>query len=223
NNIDTLIRSGQYIVQRNIEGEQEFIYTHSYLGLGLMAARRSILAIDLDHSKSSSTSKSSNGYHEYWIRSACFKILNNETYHWQQDHFIYHIQYDDNDDDPWLKCLKNVKMFIAESNVDRPEELQQREIYAISYFYDRMKDIRVVRMDNGRVRVADFFLYAENVCRRTIRLRRQNPFLCIDLTYIACYLHYGLGIPLTKDIMLVKKINGIEISWALGAAINLFH
>nr|XP_027194262.1 ectonucleoside triphosphate diphosphohydrolase 5-like [Dermatophagoides pteronyssinus] len=38
-NIDTLIRSHQYIVQRYIEGEQEFIYTHSYLGLGLMSAR----------------------------------------------------------------------------------------------------------------------------------------------------------------------------------------
>ena len=230
-NIDTLIRSHQYIVQRYIEGEQEFIYTHSYLGLGLMSARRSILAMDIDHSKSSSSSSLSIGMdynYEYWISSPCFKILNNETYHWRQDHQIYHIQYNNNgdkddDDISWYKCLSNVENFIINANIDQPEELKHRQIYAISYFYDRMKDIRIVRNDNGQVRVGDFFLYAENICRNSIRIKRQNPFLCIDLTYIACYLHYGLGLPTTKDIMLVKKIDGIEISWALGAAINLFH
>ncbi|XP_046908948.2 ectonucleoside triphosphate diphosphohydrolase 5 [Dermatophagoides farinae] len=224
-NMNTLIRSHQYIVQRNIEGEQEFIYTHSYLGLGLMSARRSILANDIDHSKSSSIKTEYNHHHEYWIRSPCFKILHNETYHWQQDQIVFHIQYNNDGDGQrtWFECLSRVEHFVIDANIDRPEELQHREIYAISYFYDRMKDIKVIRNDSGRVRVGDFFLYAENVCRGMIRIRRQNPFLCVDLTYIACYLHYGLGIPMTKDIMLVKKINGIEISWALGAAINLFH
>ncbi|UXI17262.1 putative RAS-like protein [Sarcoptes scabiei] len=222
----TLVKSSHYIVQRSIEGELEFLYTHSYLGNGLMAARKAILSHNNQFAEKNHSEKNTKnyGYYERTVKSPCFKSLGNETLIWKQDRDIYHIRYNESiTNNPWKECLQIVHRFVLRSNIDQPEELKFREIYAMSYFYDRMKDIRVVKHESGRVKIRDFFIYADHVCNGAIKLRKQSPFLCLDLIYIASYLHDGLGLPMNKDIMLVKKINGIETSWALGAAINLFH
>ncbi|KAA0185458.1 Ectonucleoside triphosphate diphosphohydrolase 5 [Fasciolopsis buskii] len=45
----------------------------------------------------------------------------------------------------------------------------------------------------------------------------KKPFECMDLCFITALLHDGYGFPWTKQITLQKKVNTFEISWGLGA------
>lgn len=166
-----------------------------------MSARKSILLQNF--TKTFNNTDICRYSNEFTIKSACFKILSNRTYTWIHDQNIFHITYDhqNSPENAWEICLRDVQKFIDISNIDKPEELNNRQIFAIGYFYDRMKNIKVIRNESGRVKVSDFFLYSENICNGIIKMKRQSPFLCLDLTYISAYLHYGLGISLNNYIM----------------------
>ncbi|TPP66180.1 Ectonucleoside triphosphate diphosphohydrolase 5 [Fasciola gigantica] len=45
----------------------------------------------------------------------------------------------------------------------------------------------------------------------------EKPFECMDLCFITALLHDGYGFPWTKQITLQKKVKTFEISWGLGA------
>jgi ectonucleoside triphosphate diphosphohydrolase 5/6 len=47
--------------------------------------------------------------------------------------------------------------------------------------------------------------------------------MCLDLTFIWVLLEKGFGLRGDTKIFLYKKIDGHEISWALGAAYNLLR
>lgn len=191
-----------YISKRNIEGEPEFIYTYSYLGNGLMSARQSIMLdyslVEVEQPTDTLKSSSTLNYH---ILSPCFKTLANETAVWKFNEHLFHVNYDNSVADSFTKCYEQAQDFVERCNIDKTEELSHRIVYAMSYFYDRMKDIKVIKHDHGYIKVRDYFLYAEHVCNGSIKLRKQSAFLCLDLTYIAAYLHDGLGLPLHKDIL----------------------
>ena len=207
-----------FITRQHIEGEPEYIYSHSYLGNGLMSAREAIL---LRYSKVIEEERgffSSEHHHHlekvhYRVMSPCFRSLgNHSSTSWTSfnghrftigyDRSVAAEKYGSSD---FAACYQAAQHLVDASAIDRPPELAQRAVYAMSYFYDRMKDIRVVREESGYVKVRDYFRYAEHLCGGTIRLKRQSPFLCLDLAYIAAYLHDGLGLPLHKDILVSRK------------------
>lgn len=200
NDMNTLVMSPPgRIAKHQIEGEPEYIYTHSYLGNGLMSARYSIL---LEHSHGQqSVEKPGLIGNRLYVRSPCFKSLTNGTNIWKFNDNWFHISHHQNSYDPFEDCYEQVANFVIESRIDQPKELAHREVYAMSYFYDRMKDIRVLKHEQGYIKVRDYFRYAEHICNGMIKFKKQSPFLCLDLTYIASYLHDGLGLPLHKDIL----------------------
>lgn len=163
------------------------------MGNGLNSARKSILLKNF-------TKTHQNLHGEHYVTSACFKSLGNKTDYWKFDSDTFHIRHDSSSTNSFQACYREALIFIENSNIDRPEELVSRHISAMSFFYDRMKDIRVVKKEHGYVKVRDYFIYGENICNGAIKLRRQNLFLCMDLAYIFAYLHDGLGLPLYKDI-----------------------
>lgn len=203
NNINTLVRSPKdFIVKRNIEGEPEFMYTHSYLGNGLMSARQSILLQNYTTEKRKLVTHlvGDRAHHLVDVNSACFQALGDRSEVWQFQQLHFNLTYADGFESPYKECYREVGSFVEFANIDKPDELVEREVYAMGYFYDRMKDIRVVRNESGLIKVRDYVNYAENVCNGVIRLRKQSIFLCLDLVYISSYLHDGLGLPLHKDI-----------------------
>jgi len=50
---------------------------------------------------------------------------------------------------------------------------------------------------------------------------QQDPYLCIDLTYVYTLLSYGYGIPEDHRIHVVKKIDEVEMGWCLGATLQM--
>jgi len=51
----------------------------------------------------------------------------------------------------------------------------------------------------------------------------DQPFMCLDLTFIYVLLRDGFGLEPSTKLHLYKKINGHELSWALGAAFNVLQ
>ena len=180
-----------FIVKRDIEGEPEYIYTHSYLGFGLMSARKRIL-LQSDFAEVISDQKTLR------ISSPCFETSGNRTEKWSFEDTNYEITGEPSPDS-FAKCYEMAKRLVANA-IHKPEELKNREIYGLSYYFDRMKDVRVVKGQFGAIKVKDYYSTAENICKSGIKIRRQSPFLCLDLTYITAFLHNGLGLDWQKDI-----------------------
>ncbi|KAI8487694.1 Ectonucleoside triphosphate diphosphohydrolase 5 [Branchiostoma belcheri] len=98
------------------------------------------------------------------------------------------------------------------------EEVRQEPFYACSYYFDRAKESGMIGEEGGSLKVSEFKQRAEEVCRRPLP---EYPFMCMDLCYISALLQEGYGFKPNNVLMLRKKIDGVEASWALGATIRM--
>ncbi|XP_071012991.1 ectonucleoside triphosphate diphosphohydrolase 6-like [Oncorhynchus clarkii lewisi] len=120
---------------------------------------------------------------------------------------------------PFESCLKKVEKLLFQK-VKKAEEAKDFEFYAFSYYYDRAVDLGALdEKTGGTIKVSDYIDAAKSVCNGMTVIPRENPFLCLDLTYISRMLQ-GLGFPKEKVFKLARKIDEVETSWALGAS---FH
>lgn len=208
--IDTFAYSPpSHLVKRKLLDQTLYLYTHSYLGLGLMSARQAVIL-----STTYDPTIDENNIVE--VTSPCFPSnMQHNWYHSGQEYSIIgmglsHTRFDD--------CLEQAK-FVVIGNTHIPRELNKRGIYLLSYYFDRAADARLVdRHKGGVLKVSDYLKAARSVCEKN---SPEKPFLCLDLCYIASLLHDGFGLDWSKELTLVKKINGVESSWALGAAFDL--
>ncbi|CAG8433901.1 12133_t:CDS:2 [Ambispora gerdemannii] len=105
------------------------------------------------------------------------------------------------------------------------ETFSLHDIYAFSYFYDRASPLGMPSEFSLR-ELSDL---ANEVCSgdlekfahlpQAIKELEKNPHYCMDLTFIYGLLHIGYEIPSEREVKIAKKINGIETGWCLGAAI----
>ncbi|XP_013788980.1 ectonucleoside triphosphate diphosphohydrolase 5-like isoform X2 [Limulus polyphemus] len=210
-NLDMLVSiPKEYLVKLKIQEKPAFLYTHSYLGNGLMSARLSILQ------SSSSGEKSAHDKTEI-LRSPCIHPLIMKS--WQHGGMEYLVMGLESGNYGFDACFDRAKTFVG-NNIHVAEELKQRPVYAMSYYYDRAVDSELIDKDDGGVvLVEDFLKAAKKACSSDGNV--NMPFLCLDLTYIASLLYNGFDLNLSKEITLVKKIKTFETSWGLGAAFNL--
>jgi hypothetical protein len=54
-----------------------------------------------------------------------------------------------------------------------------------------MADVLIIKGQMGFIKVRDYFMIAENICKSVIKIRNQRPFLCLNLTYITAFLRNG--------------------------------
>lgn len=178
------------------------IYSRSYLGLGLMAAREAIFAY-------------SNPSNSSLVRSPCMTGRTPEQ--WEFHGKRYRVS--SSGDSGYEKCTLVVHHVINSLAVHPPDELPTRKIAAFSYFYDRAVDSGILEKGQSKVvEVQDFLDAAKRSCDNP-----TQPFLCTDVTFIANLLHHGYRLAANAKLGLYKIINGHETSWALGAAFSLLE
>ncbi|XP_023328506.1 ectonucleoside triphosphate diphosphohydrolase 5 isoform X3 [Eurytemora carolleeae] len=185
----------QFLHIKDISGVETSIYTHSYLGLGLMAARKAILQ----------AARTQNG--EYV--NPCFKKAESWSFHGEEFSILPHNGADFN------TCHQLVSSVLSSKNIHSPSELEARSIVAFSYFYDRAVDSNLIPSSGGQLTLAQYRQAGERWCTDL-----EASFQCIDLTFIYALLS-TYGIKDSTPIGIYKKINGHETSWALGAALDL--
>jgi len=177
------------------------MYSHSYLGLGLMAAREAIFKLgDPEDSLD--------------LASACMKSSEVWRFHSKE----YKVRGESGSN--FELCMTEVESVLKSMNIDKCDEVPTRKIAAFSYFYDRAMDagILVPGQQEAVVRVQQFLDAAREACSNP---SPTQPFLCVDLAFISGLLHHGYMLAADAKLGLYKRIDGHETSWGLGAAFNL--
>ncbi|KAJ6649867.1 Nucleoside diphosphate phosphatase ENTPD5 [Pseudolycoriella hygida] len=193
------------------QGEVE-VFTNSYLNLGLMAVRHAVFT---------------HGYNknETKVASECVNpIVKNKI--WKYANVEYAVSGKDNVkstiENPVVDfevCLNSIKKRTLPLVNPKPITLNQLQVIAFSYFYDRAVETGMIELgDSGDITVADFYKTAKEICAIP---NTDQPFMCLDVSYMALLLEEGYGLKPQTKIKLFKKIQGHEISWALGCAYNI--
>ncbi|XP_077288291.1 ectonucleoside triphosphate diphosphohydrolase NTPase isoform X2 [Arctopsyche grandis] len=200
------------------------LYTYSYLNLGLMAARRGVLLTENDE-------KASN------VLSECINplIKNNKWRYANTDYFVSGPQ-----KNILYKEVKETASSVSERvpvvrlercrglisgmvkkllpSAPNPSRLSDHHINAFSYYFDRAAEAGLIDpILGGFITVKDFIDASEKECSTA---NVDQPWACLDLTYISVLLQDAFQLAPNTRLQLVKKINGHEISWALGLAYN---
>ncbi|XP_029927127.1 ectonucleoside triphosphate diphosphohydrolase 6 isoform X2 [Myripristis murdjan] len=182
------------------------LYSHSYLGLGLMSARLAVLG---------GTEGQTGGSSE--LVSPCLAPL--YVGQWEHGDVVYTVRGQKAGEPVYESCRTKVEKVLYKK-VTRAAEAENVDFYAFSYYYDRAVDLGAIEGEKGgSIKVSDYIDAAKRVCGGVSVSPAQSPFLCLDLTYISVLLQ-ELGFSPDKHFKLARTINEVETSWALGAT---FH
>ncbi|XP_032881004.1 ectonucleoside triphosphate diphosphohydrolase 6 [Amblyraja radiata] len=183
------------------------LYSHSYLGLGLMSARLAILG----GTEGRPTEK------DQELASPC--LSPDYKAEWKHAEIVYRIKGQKAGEPLYDSCYSRIEKMLYKK-VHQPEEVQNIPFYAFSYYYDTAVDVGLIDEEHGgTLTVEDYEIAAEQVCHSMEVKSTDKPFLCMDLVYITVLLQ-ELGFEKDAVLKLARKINGVESSWALGAT---FH
>ncbi|XP_037958644.1 ectonucleoside triphosphate diphosphohydrolase 5 isoform X2 [Teleopsis dalmanni] len=188
------------------------VFTHSYLGLGLMAARHGVFT--KRYAKDATV-----------VESICVNpIISNRT--WTYANVEYKISGKDNakstQENPVVDfeaCIDLIKSHVMPLVKPKPVTLKHHAVAAFSYYFDRAIESGLIDpFAGGEISVDSYRKKAQDVCATP---NDEQPFMCFDLSYISVLLREGFGLSDAKKIKLYKKIDDHEISWALGCAYNV--
>lgn len=211
----------EFIHQVSAFHHKLIVYTHSYLGLGLMAARKEILSFGNAQGTTTLRSKCINPIikTDWSYAGVTYTVMGPETPHYKEVKVHRSVK----EKYPVVifeECLKIVGSYVNKK-VDKPKELNQKTIGAFSYYYDRATEYGLIDpFTGGVVSVRDFHDAANKTCATP---NTEQPFMCLDLTFITVLLQQGFGLSPDKTLHLYKQVDGHEISWALGAAFHILQ
>ncbi|XP_045304156.1 ectonucleoside triphosphate diphosphohydrolase 5 isoform X4 [Leopardus geoffroyi] len=197
------------------------LYTHSYLGFGLKAARLATLGALETEGSSGYLCWLGYGIDGHTFRSACLP-------RWLEAEWIfggvkYHYGGNKEGEMGFEPCYTEV-LRVVQGKLHQPDEVQRSSFYAFSYYYDRAVDTDMIDYETGGVlKVEDFERKAREVCDNLENFASGSPFLCMDLSYITALLKDGFGFADSTVLQLSKKVNNIETGWALGATFHLLQ
>ncbi|KAL0967700.1 hypothetical protein UPYG_G00255740 [Umbra pygmaea] len=208
----TILKSpADYVAKFDLFNSTYELYTHSYLGNGLMAARLAALG-----------ALGAEGLDWRVFTSSCLpKKFRDE---WSFGGLTYRVSGIPDGYAGYKLCYQEM-LNVVKGIIHQPYELKHTSVfYAFSYYYDRAVDAGLIDgTQGGMLEVRDFKKSAKEVCNKMSKYCNVHPFLCMDMTYITCLLKDGFGFKESTVLQLTKKVNNVETSWALGATFDHFH
>ncbi|KAK3147354.1 hypothetical protein QOZ80_3BG0281340 [Eleusine coracana subsp. coracana] len=218
-----------YVKKLLLKGTTYYLYVHSYLHYGLLAARAEIL-------KSSEGSDYSNcmleGHHgKYTYGDDVFEASGSSSgasYSKCRDLAVKALKADE------PACTHMKCTFGGVWNGGGGDG--QKNLFVASFFFDRAAEAGFVNPNAAVaiVKPSDFEEAARRVCKLNVKEAQATypdvspeniPYLCIDLVYQYTLLVDGFGVDPYQDITLVKKVpysnSFVEAAWPLGSAIEV--
>ncbi|WOL14743.1 putative apyrase 2 [Canna indica] len=216
-----------YVQKLFLKGTQYYLYVHSYLHYGLLAARAEILKVTDDASN-------------------C--ILGGYDGSYKYGGQVYKASATPSGAS-FSKCRDDA---IKALSIDKPACTHmkctfggiwnggggdgQKNLFVASFFYDRAAEAGFIDRSKPVVHVkpADFEVAAKRACQLSVEdakttfplVQQDNlPYLCMDLVYQYTLLVDGLAVNPNQDITLVKQVQYgdayVEAAWPLGSAIEV--
>lgn len=208
----TLIRAPvDFIKQIKLVGRLIDLYTHSYLGNGLMAARLASLKI-------ANTAHMNDNISLNFFTSCLpphFLLL------WKYNDVVYNVS----GKSPYNfeNCLLEQQALTNLTIIDQPVELANRDLYVFGYFFDRAEQSGITLGNGGYATIADFVSAAKKSCtKRRLGHKDHEQWRCHDLSYIIALLR-AYNLSNDKKFYLTRRIHNMEVSWALGASYHLLN
>ena len=225
------------------------LYQHSYLGYGLMAARKALHQLVLDRTyKHSVLSKP--------VFNPCLPpasqvrvTIEMPVGHTLSGPHEVIMEGPVNDSDPehtLMQCRRLLREILHKDDtrcsvapcsingVYQPsiEETISGDIYVLSYFYDRTHPLGM--QDSFTLPELRELIFKVCVCERTspsasgdagsvLRDLKEMPEWCLDLQYMEVLLHDGFEVAHSRQLRVTDKINGYEVGWCLGASLALLE
>ncbi|CAH4027984.1 unnamed protein product [Pieris brassicae] len=189
-------------------GDNITLYTHSYLNLGLLAARHGVFkqeAGDNDTNEFVSVCVDPIVQKEKWTYANKQYIISGAPRpEGMKREAVY------------KRCHAAVTRYVERTLDWVPRRAPSGSVAAMSYFYDVAADAGLIDvMTGGQVSVSAYRSAARRACSAS---NVEQPWACIDLVYMVALLHDAYKIRDEEPISLFKKVNGHEVSWALGLA-----
>ncbi|GBP17630.1 Nucleoside-diphosphatase uda-1 [Eumeta japonica] len=189
-------------------GKNITVYTHSYLNLGLLAARYGIFKLEAGGNET-----------ERYTSECVDPIIQNEPWTYANKNYIISgapRPASQKKDVTYEKCHALVTRYVLATLDWRPTSPPRGNVAAMSYFYDVAADAGIIDvMRGGSVSVAQYRAAAVAACSAH---NVEQPWACVDLVYAVTLLQDAYKIDDNKPVSLYKKVNGHEVSWALGLA-----
>ncbi|KAI8645415.1 nucleoside phosphatase GDA1/CD39 [Parasitella parasitica] len=209
------------------KGKEYLLYQHSYLGYGLMEARKRMHKQILDTAITPSTDDL---MHACLPRGLSWEYTKMTT---EPVKFLGAGSYADCLGVADLMLNKGKSCDFAPCSFDgiyQPpiaDTFTKGPIYVFSYFYDRTQPLGLP----ASFRLPQLASLTESICSGAyienvtdIPLKDElldRPEWCLDLSFIYRLLSFGYEIPDDRELTVAKKINGVETGWCLGAAIAI--
>lgn len=120
-------------------------------------------------------------------------------------------------------CYRDASLLVS-SSVRHEDEIPHETFFALSYLFDKAVESAMIPegLEEVVVTACDFLQAAKRTCRNAPD-DVKRPFMCMDLTFIAAMLLDGLGFGCHTKIVLLDRIDGIEVSWSLGATFHMLN
>ncbi|KAG0460847.1 hypothetical protein HPP92_021144 [Vanilla planifolia] len=218
----------EYVKKLFLKGIKYYLYVHSYLRFGLLAARAEILKI----AGGSHSDCILNGYHgSYKYSDREFPASaspSGSSYTNCRNDAIKALKHDE------PTCTHMKCTFGGVWNGGGGDG--QKNLFVASFFFDRAAEAGFVDPTKpfAKVKPADFEEAAKRACKLNVdeakaiytNVADDNlPYLCMDLVYQFTLLIDGFGLEPWQDITLVKKVKYhdslVEAAWPLGSAIEV--
>ncbi|XP_076896477.1 apyrase 2-like [Bidens hawaiensis] len=216
-----------YVKEMFLMGQKYYLYVHSYLKYGLLAARAEILGVEKD-SDNPCILAGFNGVYKYGGNDYKASALPSGS--------------------NWNKCREAA---IKALKVNEPACTHmkctfggvwnggggdgQKNLFVASFFFDRAAEAGFVDASKpvATVSPAEFQKAAQAACATTLEDAKSKyphvesgnlPYLCMDLVYQYTLLVDGFALQPQQQITLVKKVEYqnslVEAAWPLGSAIE---
>ncbi|XP_022966301.1 apyrase 2-like isoform X1 [Cucurbita maxima] len=215
-----------YIKKMYLKGATYYLYVHSYLHYGLLAARAEVLSV----SKNSSNDCILSGYKgAYQYGGKDYKASassSGSSFNGCKRTVVEALKVNES------TCTHEQCTFGGVWNGGGGDG--QKNLYVASFFFDRAAEAGFAGPNKpfAEVRPVDFRDAARQACQIKLedagtypKVKKDNlPYLCMDLVYQYALLVDGLGLDPWQKITLVKKVKYqnslVEAAWPLGSAIE---
>ncbi|KAL1680353.1 nucleoside phosphatase family-domain-containing protein [Schizophyllum commune] len=240
---------GDHKYELKFGGKDHVLYQHSYLGYGLMRARRHVH--QLIEFMDSLRGKNGGGTFiekDRRVSNPCLAQGTQRSVEVEDERngVSRSVIMDGEGIGSFESCSRTMQLVMAKDaicelkpcsfdGVYQPSLLDafsDGKVLLLSYFYDRIHPL--IPEDKSKVTVASIKDLASTVCMgRSAWLDRwgaqpdvmkeleDRPEWCLDLTFMHSLLTLGYEFTEERDVQLGKQIEGTELGWCLGAALGV--